>query len=154
MTYTSRPMRKDEEQDITYHYISEEEFKNKIQDGFFAEWKTYITEHGVWYYGTALKDLENANNKSVIILTPDGYRDVIGKMSKSPTSIYIYANNATIKKRLIERGDDKEEAKRRLLHDNSDFRGLESEVDRIVYNNDGSDIDDVIKKILEFMEEK
>lgn len=154
VTYTSRPMRKGEKQDITYHYITEEEFKQKIQEGFFAEWKTYITEFGVWYYGTALEDLEKADDKSVIILTPDGYRDVISKTSKKPTSVYIYANNATIKKRLIERGDDKDEAKRRLLHDNSDFRGLETEVDRIVYNNDGNNIDDVVEKILEFVEVK
>lgn len=101
-----------------------------------------------------MENLETANDRSVIILTPDGYRDVIGKLIEKPTSIYIYANNSTIKKRLIERGDDKEEANRRLYHDNTDFRGLENEVDRIIYNNDGSDIDDVIKKILEFMEEK
>lgn len=101
-----------------------------------------------------MEDLEAANDRSVIILTPDGYRDVIEKLIEKPTSIYIYANNSTIKKRFIERGDDKEEANRRLHHDNTDFKGLENEVDRIIYNNDGSDIDDVIKKILEFMEEK
>lgn len=101
-----------------------------------------------------MEDLEAADDRSVIILTPDGYRDVVGKLSERPTSIYIYANNPTIKKRLVKRGDDKEEASRRLHHDNTDFRGLENEVDRIVYNNDGSDIDDVVKKILEFVEEK
>ena len=53
-TYTSRPMRKGEKQDVTYHFISEEDFKQKINEGFFAEWKSYITSDGVWYYGTAL----------------------------------------------------------------------------------------------------
>lgn len=151
-TYTSRPKRMGEKDDVDYHFITEEDFKQKIQTGFFAEWKTYNTEYGVWYYGTALEDLKAANDKSVIILTPDGYRDVIGKLSKRPISIYIYANNLTIEKRLLERGDDKEEANRRLHHDNIDFRGLENEVNRIVYNNDGNDIDDAVKKILQFTE--
>ena len=40
VTYTTRPTRKGEKQDITYHFISDEEFKQKIDEGFFAEWKS------------------------------------------------------------------------------------------------------------------
>ena len=150
ITYTTRPMRKGEKQDITYHYISEEEFKQKIEDGFFAEWKSYNTEFGTWYYGSALEDLEKADDKSVIILTPDGYRDVKSKFpNKNIICIYIYANNETMKKRLIKRGDNKEEAERRILHDNEDFKGFEKEVNRIVYNNYDDNIDIVINKILQ-----
>ena len=149
VTSTTRPMRSGEKQDITYHFITEEEFKNKIEENFFAEYKTYNTEFGVWYYGTALDDLENADDKSVIILTPDGYRDVINKLTRRPISIYLYANNQTIKKRLIKRGDDPKEAERRVSHDNDDFKGIENEVDKIVYNNDGTDINNVMQKILD-----
>ena len=80
ITYTTRPMRKAEKQDITYHFINTDEFINKINTGFFAEWKSYVTVNGLWYYGTALEDLENADDNSVIILTPAGYRDIIKKM--------------------------------------------------------------------------
>lgn len=153
ITYTTRPMRKDEIQDVTYHYISEDDFKNKISEGFFAEWKTYVTKFGEWYYGTALKDMEKADDKSVIILTPDGYKDVIEQLSTKHKSIYIYANNTTIKKRLIERGDNSREAQRRLEQDNVDFKGIENKVNKIVYNNDGANIEDVIGKILEFLED-
>ena len=146
-------MRKGEKQDVTYHFISEEDFKQKINEGFFAEWKSYITVDGVWYYGTSLEDLENADDKSVIILTPDGYRDVVNKLSENPTAIYVYANNSTIKKRLMMRGDNPNEAQRRLGHDNEDFKGIENEVDRIVYNNDGTNINEVVQKILEFCKE-
>ena len=151
VTSTTRPMRKGEKQDITYHFLSEECFKQKINEGYFIEYKTYDTEFGKWYYGTDLEDLENSNNKSVIILTPDGYRDVVNKLSKKPIAIYVYANNATIKKRLLKRGDDKNEAQRRLEHDNEDFKGIENEVDKIVYNNDGEEIENVINKILKIV---
>lgn len=150
-TYTSRPMRKGETQDITYHYVSEEEFKQKIRDGFFAEWKSYDTAEGIRYYGTALEDLEKADDKSVIILTPEGFRDVKDRLGDGVSSIYIYANNSTIKKRLKSRGDNKEEAERRFEKDTIDFKGVENEVDKIVYNNDGYDIDDVVKKILKIV---
>lgn len=149
ITYTTRPMRKNEEQDITYHFVSENDFKQKINDNFFVEWKTYDTEFGVWYYGTALDDLENVDNNSVIILTPAGYRDIIKKVSKKPISILINTDDNTIKKRLIKRGDNPKEAERRLVHDIEDFKGIENEVDYIINNNDGTNINDVIKEILE-----
>ena len=148
ITYTTRPMRKSEKQNITYHFISEDDFKQKIDDNFFAEWKTYNTEFGVWYYGTALEDLENTDDNSVIILTPEGYRDVANRMYVKPISILIEADDETIKNRLVKRGDDPKEAERRLLHDNEDFKGIENEVDYIIHNNDGTNINDVINEIL------
>lgn len=154
ITYTTRSQRKGEKQDVTYHFISDKDFKQKINEGFFAEWKSYITADGVWYYGTALEDLKNGEYNSVIILTPDGYRDVVNKLSKKPIAIYIYANNTTIKKRLLKRGDNPNEAQRRLDHDNEDFKGIENEVDRIIYNNDGTNINEVVQKILDFVEDK
>lgn len=65
VTYTTRPIRNGEVPDVTYHYISDEEFKKKIEDGFFAEYKTYLAKinedtYEKWYYGTALEDLQNA----------------------------------------------------------------------------------------------
>lgn len=154
VTYTTRPIRKNEKQDITYHFISEEEFLQKVDNNFFAEWKSYNTEFGVWYYGTALEDLECTSDNTVIILTPDGYRDIIKKLSNKPKSVYIYANNPTIKERLVARGDNKDEAQRRLKHDNVDFKGIENEVDKIFYNNKGTNIDDVVNNILNWLEKE
>ena len=67
-------------------------------------------------------------------------------------AIYIYANNSTIKKRLKKRGDDEKEAQRRIDEDNIDFKGVENMVDKIVYNNNGTYIDDVVNKILKYVE--
>lgn len=153
-TYTTRPMRDGEKQDVTYHFIDKSKFKRLVEQGFFAEWKNYETTEGVWYYGTALEDLENADDNTVIILTPDGYRDIINKLSNKPKSVYIYANNSTIKERLIARGDNKDEAQRRLEHDNVDFKGIENEVDKIFYNNKGTDIDDVVSNILKWLDKE
>lgn len=147
ITYTTRPMRKNETQDKTYHFISEGEFKNKVEDGFFVEWKSYITNNGVWYYGSAKEDYDKSDDKTLVILTPDGYRDIINSLGYRPKSIYIYANNSTIRGRLQKRGDDKNEVIRRIEHDNEDFKGVEKLADRIVYNNRESKIDDVINII-------
>ena len=77
----------------------------------------------------------------------------MSKLSYKPFTIYIYANNPTIKKRLISRGDNKEEAERRLLQDNEDFKGVENEVDKIIFNNETDSIDEVVNKILKYTKE-
>lgn len=152
ITYTSRPMRNKEVDGKDYHFISEIEFREKIHDGFFAEWKSYNTEFGKWFYGVAKEDLENTDEKSLLIITPDGYSDIKNAGIYLKT-IYIYANNQTIRERLKKRGDNKEEADRRIYADNIDFKGFENEADIIVYNNNNRKINDVVNKILRYLGE-
>lgn len=151
ITYTTRPIRKGEILDVTYHYISEQEFLEKVHEGFFAEYKAYKTEEGIWYYGSSLHDYANADEKTVIILTPIGLKDVL-KLKIDFSSIYVYSNQTTIKHRLAKRGDKKEEAERRLRQDNLDFRGVEHFIDKIIYNNETDTLENVVLKILKFME--
>ena len=147
VTYTSRPPRKGEKQDVTYHFISTDEFIEKINNGFFAEWKDYVTNDGIWYYGTALDDCMNASDKDVIILTPDGVRD-LKKNGVNAIVIYLYSNLNTIKHRLKFRGDDLKEVERRISSDIKDFKDAEMLADRIVYNNLNDNIDNVVENVL------
>lgn len=153
VTYTSRPIRKKEQQGVDYHFISLEEFEQKKKEGFFMEYKCYHTTQGDWYYGSPINEIEKSEeNNSVIILTPDGYRDFKSICPEIPhKSFYIYANLKTIKERLLKRGDSKEEADRRITHDNEDFKGIENEVDKIIYNNNDNDLGKVVERILQFV---
>ena len=155
VTYTTRPMRPGEQPGKTYHFISEQEFQEKITHNFFLEYKLYNTANGTWYYGSAKEDYKKVGSKTVIILTPEGYRDFLNKLPHvKHVSIYIYANNKTIKNRLMKRGDKREEASRRLVHDNEDFKGVEMLVNKIFYNNETNKITDVMNSIVEYLEEK
>lgn len=151
LRYTTRPIRSGEIPDITYIYVSENEFKKNIEEDFFAEWETYITKDGIWYYGTSKESLGNIEKDSVIILSPSSYRSLL-KNGYNLKSIYIYTNNQTIKNRISKRMDDKEEANRRIATDMNDFKGIEQEVDKIVYNNDGTSINDVVNNIISCLE--
>lgn len=144
--YTTRPIREKEIPDITYHYISEEEFVYKIEEGFFAEWTKYETNSGVWYYGSSKECYEKYDENSVIILNPVTYRKLLSN-GHNFKSIYIYANHETIRKRMMQR-KDKEESERRLSSDIRDFKGIEQEVDKIVYNNDGTSINNVVDSVI------
>ena len=151
VTYTSRPPRKGEKQDITYHFISTDEFIEKINNGFFAEWKDYVTNDGIWYYGTALDDCMNASDKDVIILTPDGVRDLKNN-DVNLIVVYLYSNLKTIRHRLKFRGDDLKEVERRISSDIKDFKDAEMLADRIVYNNLNDNIDNVVENVLYWYE--
>ena len=147
VTTTTRPMRDGEINGYTYNFVSDEEFQKKIDEDFFLEYKTYTVADGsVWYYGSPKQDFYS-DKDSIVILTPDGYRDFL-KFNIPHKSIYVYSNVDTIKKRLMARGDNKDEAERRVAHDIKDFKGIENEVDYIVYNNDGFDINLVVEEIL------
>lgn len=147
ITYTSRPMREGEVSDVTYHYISENDFLQKIESGFFAEWKKYDVDGEVWYYGTSKKDLENADENTVIILTPDGIRNILNT-GITTTVIYLYSNLSTIKMRLQVRKDKNDKAEERIKRDLKDFKNAEVLADRIIYNNFDNNINDVVDNVL------
>lgn len=152
ITWTTRPMRPGEKEGVTYHYTTEEDFKKKINEGFFVEWKKYETVKGIWYYGTALDDIMKARNDdySVIILTKDGLEKLNSFCSHlvgiNLLSVYLDVDTKVIKQRLLKRGDDKKEAARRIKYDKKDFKGIENMVDVVIENNH-RDIQEVVNMI-------
>lgn len=147
VTYTTRPMRKGEVNGETYHFISDEEFNEKVKNGFFLEWQEYVTKDGVWKYGSSKESYKKSDDKTVVILTPAGVKEVL-KENYNAKIIYVFSNIQTIKKRLELRGDNKEEADRRVASDISDFYKAELLADKIVYNNWNSNINEVVKNIV------
>lgn len=152
ITWTTRPMRPGEEDGVTYHYTSEDDFKKKIKEGFFVEWKSYETVNGTWYYGTALDDIMDARGDDyrVIILTKDGLEKMNSFCSHlvgiNLLSVYLDVDTKVIKQRLLKRGDDKKEAARRIKYDKKDFKGIENMVDVVIENNH-RDIQEVVNMI-------
>lgn len=128
ISYTTRPPRNGEVNGVDYHFISEDEFIKKIEDGFFAEHALYRG----WFYGTAKKDC--LNNK-IAVLTPHGLRQMKNYEELEIYSFYIKVPRKDRLIKLLERGDDIEEAYRRNLSDVGQFDGIEDEVDWIVYND-------------------
>ncbi len=151
VTYTTRPMRKNEVPDVTYHFISEDEFLAKLNDDFFAEYEKYFVNGETWYYGSAKEDLKKADDKTVIILTPNGVKSV-KRENINIVTIYLYSNLSTIKTRLYARNDKNDTMDERIKRD---FQAFEDAVaDRIVYNNVGDDIQTVAKKVYDEYERK
>lgn len=157
VTYTTRPKRKFEIDGKDYFFISEQDFKNKINEGFFFEWTKYhVSGNRIWYYGSPKLPIFEKNNEknSVIILNPSGIDKLYTEAKKEKITykiIYIKANNDTIEQRARHRKDDKRETKRRLEADEKDFCAMDWLADKVIWNNDGTIITDVVNQIIKYI---
>lgn len=134
ITYTTRPPRFGEVDGEDYHFLSEQDFLDKIEQGFFAETATYNTVNGLWYYGSAKEDYYNSDN-SIIILNPLGLKQI--KENGVPfISFYLDVDSNTRLQGVTKRGDNIDEVNRRIKADELDFLLLEQDVDCVI-NNDG-----------------
>ena len=162
VTYTSRPKRRGEKNGREYWYISEEDFSNKIESGYFAEWKSYDVNGKTWYYGSPVDEIINASlddKNNVIILTPQGVVDVLAILKRHVADyqiniIYLYANHKTILKRLKARKDKNDSIERRMKADDKDFENAVNIANKIIYNNDSDSVSDVADKIIKSAERK
>ena len=133
VTYTTRPARDGEIDGVHYHFIDKSQFRRMKLQGFFAETTSYnVASGGTWYYGTRLKDL---NDDSIIIVNPEGLRELKKNKNLNIVSFLITASEDTIRKRLSKRGDNPKEAERRLESDRKDFADILDLVD-FSFSND------------------
>lgn len=135
VTYTTRPPRIGEINGIDYHFISEEDFIEKMYSDFFAETTKYETVNGTWRYGSAK---ENYNNDTAIILNPEGLKSV-KKIFPEAVAIYIIASDKIRYERAISRinpNDEKslKEIDRRFEADENDFKYIHKYVDGVFMN--------------------
>lgn len=106
-SYTSRKMREGEEEGVQYHFISKEQFEDKIRQGDFYE---YDLHHGN-YYGTSREllnaELEKGNViiKDIEVNGTESLVKLLGNDTRIVT-IFLKVEKEELKRRLIERGDD------------------------------------------------
>ena len=144
---TTRKRRKNEVEGVDYFFISEEEFKKKIQNNEFVEWELFYD----YYYGTFRDFIENCiNNGKSLILEVDVHGAVeIKRIYPDAVLIYIAPPSleelrVRLKKRQTENEEDLkkriERAKMELSHKdkfdyfivNNDFNTAYSEIKSLI----------------------
>jgi guanylate kinase len=143
ISYTTRPMRISEIKDIDYHFISEDSFSWKLNNGFFAENTTYR----LWHYGIAKED---CINDTIAVVEPIGFR----KLQKVPglkiKSFFIKTSERTRLIRMAQRGDDIAEIFRRLYADQGSFACIEEEVNYVV-ENENRTVAETVDEIISYL---
>lgn len=132
VSYTTRPMRSGEVNGIDYHFISEDEFSEMLKANAFIE----SAQYRGWNYGSAKSDYNDGNNH-IVVLTPHGCRSLKRWANKSGVkvySIYFDVDRRSRMVKILNRGDDIDEAYRRNISDVGQFDGFADEADYIVHN--------------------
>lgn len=147
-SYTSRDPREGEEEGVQYHFISRDEFENKIKNGEFYEYDL----HHENYYGTS-KKLMNEKIESGKVIVKDievnGTENLI-KILKNDiklVSIFLKVDEIELRRRLEHRGDSEEDIALRL----SRLKYEESKIglyDYVIKNDDFEKTVDIITTII------
>ena len=157
VSYTTRKPREGEVNGKDYYFSDNETFNVMLKDGLFAEYDEYSQNR---LYGTLKSDYIEGDK--VVVLTPNGYRQLIKNCPNEKFfTVLVEASLGTRIKRYIDRCgvnsftfDDKNEICSRVERDFGMFLGLEKEVDLVVYNDQGSDIKNVVTYILSHVVDK
>ena len=108
---TTRTPRKNEKNGQDYYFITEEEFRDKIQKKEFLEWEMVYEGK---YYGTLKSDMEriwSENKIPVLDIDVQGAIHVQQQYPVNTIAIFIQAPSAEeLKKRLKNRGSETEES--------------------------------------------
>ena len=130
---TSRPVRSGEIDGVHYNFKSKEYFiENKDN---FCELISYNTVHGIWSYGIEKETILNAPRFSIVIVTPKGclkLKESLPDYNIIP--ILVHVADKERYNRLIERGDNSDEVKRRIKTDAKDFENVLDLSPIIFYN--------------------
>lgn len=105
---TSRPIRKNDIPGITYNFVSEEEFLEKIEEGYFLEYTNYSGN----YYGTPKEHISDKLNKGIDVILEIEIEGANNVKKIFPEAICIFIMPPSLKelvKRLKKRGTDTDE---------------------------------------------
>src|SRR3954470_23738552 len=111
---TTRAPRPGEENGVEYHFLSDEEFAEKVAAGEFVEWAQYSGRR----YGTLRSELQrhlDAGHPVVLEIEVQGARQIRETMPEAVRIFIEPPSREELSRRLVGRGtDDKEAIARRL----------------------------------------
>lgn len=122
---TTRPPRENEKDGIAYHFLTNEEFTQKVLNGDMLE----ATCFNGWHYGTMKSSLQPGVN--VGVFNPEGF-DCLAEMPIEEVRVHGYLIECDDKTRLLrqlnrEEHPDVNEIIRRWLTDDEDFCEIEND---------------------------
>ena len=150
-SFTSREPREGEEEGIQYHFITNEQFKEKIKNEEFYEYDL----HHENYYGTSKKLMNEKIDSGKIIVKDievNGTENLIKKLGNDTklVTIFLKVDKEELKNRLINRGDNLSEADMQLRLDRLEYE--ESKIglyDYVIKNDDLEKTVQIIMTIIE-----
>ena len=114
ITTTTRPMRVNEQNGRDYFFVSKEQFEKLIQEDKFVEHTIYNGN----YYGSSKDQIANDR---VVVIDLEGLKSYSRLHDSRIVTFYLDTCEDIRYKRMLERGDKKEDALKRLENDRRIF---------------------------------
>jgi guanylate kinase len=129
---TTRPPRPGERDGVDYHFMSPEQFEERVARGEFVEHATYAGNR----YGTLHSEIERAGSALVLEIEIQGARQVRAAV---PDAIQVFIappSFEALRERLVGRASDTEEQIESRLQVARDELAARSEFAHVVVNDD------------------
>lgn len=161
ITTTSRTARNGEVNGVDYHFLTREDFEQKVRTGEFAEY----VEYGGNLYGTFKKELETALNSDVLWrIDPSRAgeaRDFLRRafpariaeeLIQSVIVFYITVPDRVVLDRLAKRAIPEKEIQKRMEDDIKIWQRYKDSYDYVIENEPGK-LDEAVNKITQIIDE-
>ena len=144
---TSRAPREGEVDGVNYYYLSEEEFKNKIDNGYFLEYTNYAGN----YYGTPKEYIREKLNQGIDVILEIEIEGATNIKKLVPEALFIFIMPPSLKElvlRLKKRGTESDEKIIRRFHEAYKEINEVTKYNYVVVNDKISDAVDKIEAII------
>lgn len=105
---TSRPIRKNDIEGVTYNFVTKEEFEQKIKENYFLEYTNYVGN----YYGTPKEHIKEKLDNGIDVLLEIEIEGATNIKRLIPEAVFIFIMPPSMEiliKRLKNRGTDSKE---------------------------------------------
>jgi guanylate kinase len=129
---TTRGPRPGEEDGVDYHFLSPEEFQERIEGDEFLEWAEYAGNR----YGTLRSELERDAHPLVLEIEVQGARQVRARVRDAVSVFIAPPSEDALRTRLVGRGSDEPEQIERRLETAWTELAARNEFDHVIVNDD------------------
>ena len=147
VSYTTRPIRGSEVDGEDYHFVSEDKFKNMIEQDEFLEWAEYIG----YYYVTSRKIIQEKLSRNKFVILDIETKGAIKFIKKMPEVLSIFLFPPSMKeleRRLRSRKTDANEVIETRLSNARHEIADSWHYDRFFINDDIEKVSDEIIEII------
>ena len=148
LSSTTRPPRLTESPGKCYDFLTEAEFKRRIDSGEFLEYAQVFGQH---WYGTPRKQVDDARRKGldlVLEIDVQGMQQVKKKLPEAIAIFIVPPSRQDLERRLRSRGQDADEAIALRLERARQELASSAEYDFVVVNDDLGRASDELRSIV------
>jgi guanylate kinase len=145
---TTRPQRLTESPGKCYDFITEAEFKRRVDSGEFLEYAQVFGRH---WYGTPQQQVDEAREAGldlVLEIDVQGARQVKQKLPEAIAVFIVPPSRQDLERRLRSRGQDSDEAITRRLERARQEIARSAEYDFVIVNDDLQRANDELRAIV------